>query len=281
MAFDINLKRKDRLTYWIEPISHGGVNPTENDGKLHYLIYQNDTLITINENADAPEYVNINFENIGFTTLKGNRIDSSSVRGFIKIKSRITGSPVDGNLRLRVEKATTSASKQNILLTILKIKRLHNNSFRFLNTYTNKLYTDPAPVDTHFDEKQVFLSLSNGSQLNNQYIKTLEGEYSFDRFSSSWEGILSDNYNFNIVCRNGYSGKELGSLNISGDPKVLRAGIEKTILLFSLPDESTSANLMPKRNGNPPQNPQVKANLFELTYKIEIIPQAVNRINTY
>ncbi len=294
VAFEINLKRKDRITYWIEPTSDLGVEPAKDDGKVHYLIYGKDTLVKVYEGAaTTKELVNIDFGNIGFIRSNNKNVlyDSSVIRGFLLIKSTIAG-PIgvkqsgetyhsnEGNLRLRVEKQTVSDLQENLLITIQKIKRLQDNSYRFLNSFNQRLYTDPVPIPPHFNEEQVYLTLSAAGQDKSQLIPELVKGQSSDlqNITGTWRGTLSDQYLFNLVCTNGYGGQVLGSIKITGSPSPIINGVTQTVLGYQLPDNSSIQNVVP---GQPqPPHLQIKANLFEITYKIDIIPQQANPIRT-
>ncbi|MFZ1370294.1 MAG: hypothetical protein WAR78_07920, partial [Ferruginibacter sp.] len=273
----------------IESISDLGVTPLKNDGRDHYLIFGNDTLARIHESLK--ELVNIDFENIGFKPLNsnGSAFDSAILRGFLMIKSRIVGPltvknglPIhtnNGNLRLRVEKAVASLKKQKVMLTIQNIRRLQSNSYRFFSSTTNKLYTDPdpLPLDNSFNEKQVYINLTSKNETKEFLIPILEKlqrPYILNNFSCIWEGFLSDKYIFEFSCNNGYSGGKLGNVKITGDPTVKGTKIVKTVLDFILPDADPTTII---KSGNPTQPPNIKVNLFEITYKIDIMTDRFNQ----
>jgi hypothetical protein len=259
VAFEIDLKSKERLTYFIESLTDLGVKTAINDGKSHYLIHKKDTLITVQEGYK--EKVNIDFENVGFKPLKGPSSDKSVLRGFLIIKSTLA---TRGHLRLRVEKAAKAVARQKVLVTVQKIKRLENNSYRLSNPASSINITDPDPVPAGFNEKQVFIILQSGNQFKDFLITNLEKgqEYTLNNITCTWEGILSDYYKFSLICKNGSSGKIIGKVNLIGKPDKPETRIEKTVVEFVLPDS--------------PRGFKGQAHLFEITFKVENVSSTLN-----
>ena len=285
LAFEINLKNKEHQTYWTEPISDFGVKPSINDGKNHFLIYGQDTLVSIFEGE--PESVNISFDNVGYKPLKSNFYDRSVIQGFIVFSTRITG-PAHGipllndrgDFRLRVERQIKSTAKQNLLLQIEKIKRLKPNSFRHFNPVTNITYTDPPPpIPDTFNENQVFLTMSDGTQTNSLLIPNLpEGEETtIEKLQCLRKGFLTDEYRFEINCTNGYDGQELGNLIIAGIKPGSADSVRNTILLYSQP---LSLNKQAFSDDDDHFNPSLRVSLFQITYKVKAVPEYVNPNNS-
>ena len=280
VAFSLNLRKKEQLTYWIEVQSNRGAEATADDGKNSFLIFGRDTLINIFEGSGG-KVVTADFENVGYKPLPNNRFDSSIIQGFLVLGSRIKGVggtidkqwPVpndyvtDGDLRLRLERKSIFQAKQTVSMVIESIKRLELNSYRYVDQQTHQLHTDPQPVPPSYNEKSVYLSLGSTDNFGEYEVNSLErGEkISLSTVHSTWSGFLSDKYRFELTCKENYSGKKLGTIVFTGDPLTARSGTEKTVLLYSDPGDNGAQ--LTGQSGQLP-NIQRKIYLFEVTYRI-------------
>lgn len=281
-AFEINLNNKESINFLVNDICNNQVFIKNDDGKLHYLIYKNDTLVTLRENS-VKEVVNINFYNVGFVNS-----DPEKINGFVLITSRLEQKSKNsigqifnkGNLQLEVIYEKKSSIKQEIKITLQKIKRLENNSFRYNDADHNELYTCPTVVPNDFNEKSVFVTFKQGRSQKSIFIPTLEKgqEYNFNDFVYNWEGRLTDEYFSGVNCTQNASPSSigLGGVGIGGFPIRSRAESRPTMLRFDKPD-LIRLNIVPPDRGNTEGTYTiVNTSLFEITYKVELLSTRVN-----
>ncbi len=100
LAFSVRLRAPTQI-FTISKIADKNAN-IKIDGRTHYLVYKNDTLLKIDE-PEGPDVMSITFDKVGFDPyemLKGDSV----IRGFVVITASI-GKPNDesGNLMLKVE----------------------------------------------------------------------------------------------------------------------------------------------------------------------------------
>lgn len=277
IAFTVKPARKERLKYTIDSFSSQYVQCLKSDGKKHFLVYNRDTLVEVTENAKS-ELVNVSFEKIGYQLTKNeNNISDTSVTGFLVIKSRIAAAPkprvsftsprplvppYGGHLLMNVCKRTTSSVKQQLKITLVKIKRLFNNSYGGINPFTNRpasrFHPRQAPPD--FNETFVEVELRIQQKSKKISIPNLEAgqEFDFTDFTTEWEDFISNNYRALIVCSSRYGVNDfpLGEMQLGGNPLVAVTTTVQTHFPFEIGDERTDANL------------------FEITYKIELVNRA-------
>jgi hypothetical protein len=99
IAFDINLKVREKGIYFIKKISTLNVDPHESDGRRHYLIYGRDTLLQVIE--PDTDLMSISFDEVGLDPYAAANRGDSVIKGFILMQSIVKNK---GNLKFVVNK---------------------------------------------------------------------------------------------------------------------------------------------------------------------------------
>lgn len=297
IAFEAQLGMKKKIIYGIYDESNKYAGILTNDGKKHFLVYKNDTLVEINENTNK-EILNIDFVNVGYEPIKlvinnkktpikvepdrkklAKQNEKTTIRGFILIKCKIAGldtvissfrfTDYAGNLKLSVDKNITSTSKTQVKITLEKIKRMELNSYGGVNEFTHQPMSrfHPLQAAPGFDENGVDIKFRIGTNnFPTIRIQKLEKnqEFTFNNVSLTWEGLVTDNYASFIDCSIPGTEFPLGELQIGGDPLLGRNDSWQTVLPVQRGDMQS-------------QNVRV----FEFTFKVEAIAiqEAVHNTN--
>ena len=275
-AFEINRSQKEKYTFNIKTIANKNVSARTNDGNKHFLIFQKDTLVAVNE-VSPSEFINTEFFNVGYTSE-----DQNIIRGFFIIKTKVgkIGNH-SGNLGFEVAYRKKSSIKVKAKISVLSIKRLQNNSYRYYDSAHNRLFTYPETVPNGFNEKSVCVEFSRGQAKKKISIAALEknSPYFFTNINYDWEGFLTDEFFVNINCTQNASqtSTPLGSTSIGGFPTSSKKETIPTFLSYPKPDLERFK--IPNENDN--ENTEgtftiVMSRLFEITYKFEVFEKIVD-----
>ncbi|HQW95907.1 MAG TPA: hypothetical protein PLU58_08900, partial [Saprospiraceae bacterium] len=166
IQFEVDRQKKETLVYTLNKIYSKNASAPINDPKIHHLIIDNDTLISVVENM-SEDLISIDFNNVGYVS--SQQPSANKIKGFLVIKSKIIGFPgtgpfhsgsdYAGSLRLHVNKKFTSKAVNSYSIEFEKIRRIENNSFRYYDHETNILYSHPEPVPIDFNEQSVYIEL--------------------------------------------------------------------------------------------------------------------------
>ncbi len=273
-AFELNRRQKEKLQITASVIAHNNVTIKDNDGNKHFLIFENDTIATIIEESNI-ELINVDFYNLGYKTS-----DNNILRGFFIVKTKLgkitTPRTHSGNINMKVSYEKKSNLIQTIKATLVKIKRLENNSFRYYDESLNKTYTFPTPLPSSYNENGVTVGFGSGQNRINTTISNLRKgeEYTFNNVSQSWSGFLTDKYFFEITCNN--DGINLGASGIGGYPIKSRNESLNTLLayeisdpLFKRPDDIDS--------NNESTYTTIYTSMFQLFFKVELLSNKVGK----
>jgi len=287
IEFEINRKRKEKQIYNINKISDLNAGPSLSDPKIHYLVLDNDTLVSVYENIGT-EMVNVEFVEVG-TPSPSNQNDI--VKGVLLIKSNIkkTANDYAGSLRLSVQKKSESSIVNFYSVSIEKIKRLENNSFRYHDESTNKTYTSPTPVPASFNEKKVYIEVTGPGKVKRKMSTSIAKgqEQEVSNFNFSTKASLV-NY-LQLYVRFYTDSSKLLTLGESGmvsNPPL--NGLEETWNESILESQIRSATLKLRNPNNPNEDDDtnessfiiVTTQMFRVYFKVKVTPVAVGNSKT-
>ena len=287
LQFEIDRQKKEKLTYTINNISgKNAVAPFE-DPKVHHLVIDNDTIISVIENMND-NIVSIDFTDVGY--MHSPQQNPNKIKGFLVLKTKIrrTANDYAGSVRLHVNKKAESKMTRSYRIEFQKIKRIENNSFRYVDTERNKLYTYPQPVPAGFNEQSAFLELSySGQSKKSIEIESLSKgqEYPLQGMSFIWKGSLINYIQAKVKCYNNRN-KEilLGELVLNKNPPVSGQLEESDITTIQFEVPETAGPFKIRRDDNVEQNETgnetsyqvVTVGIFQIYFKITAIPEQAN-----